>query len=369
MAINVTSPLLPPLEEFIPYLEDIWKRKWLTNNGFYHKEFEENLCKYLKISHISLFTNGTLPLITALQSLRISGEVVTTPYSFAATAHSLVWNEIEPVFVDVDDWGNINPDRIEEAITPKTTAILAVHVYGNPCDTEKIKVIADRYGLKLVYDAAHCFGVEINSKSVLEYGDMATISFHATKLFNTFEGGALVCRSKTEKERIDYLKNFGFADETKIIMPGINGKIDEIRCAFGLLNLKYVDEAIKNRRKCALKYREILADVEGISFLGDKENVKHNYAYFPVFVDKAKYGVSRDDLYEKLKTHGIFARRYFYPLISDFLPYRGLKSASHKNLPNAVKIASQVICLPIYADLDLNDVERIAELIKEIKNG
>jgi len=361
--INVTSPLLPPLEEFIPYLEDIWKRKWLTNNGYYHEEFEKKLCEYLKISHLSLFTNGTLPLITALQSMRISGEVITTPYSFPATAHSLIWNGIEPVFVDVDKWGNINPACIEQAITPKTSAILAVHVYGNPCNTQKIKKISDKYGLKLIYDAAHCFGVEIKGKSILEYGDVSTLSFHATKLFNTFEGGALICRDKTAKERIDYLKNFGFAGETEVIMPGINGKIDEIRCAYGILNLKYVNMAIENRKKCAMKYREKLADVKGISFFNDMNGVKHNYSYFPIFIDKAKFGMSRDELYEKLKKHNIFARRYFYPLISDFLPYRGLKSAEHRNLPNAVKMASEVICLPIYADLKVDEVEKIVEAI------
>jgi dTDP-4-amino-4,6-dideoxygalactose transaminase len=357
--ITVTSPLLPPLEEFIPYLEDIWKSKWLTNNGAYHKKLEKALMEHLKIEHISLFANGTLPLMTALQSMRISGEVITTPYSFAATAHSLVWNGIEPIFIDVDEWGNINPDCIEQAITPKTSAILAVHVYGNPCNTQEIKEIADKYGLKLIYDAAHCFGVEIDCKSILEYGDMATMSFHATKLFNTFEGGALICRSKAEKERIDYLKNFGFAGETEIVMPGINGKIDEVRCAYGLLSLKYVDKAIEHRKECALKYREKLADIEGISFFCDMNGVKHNYSYFPIFVNKAKYGISRDELYGKLKEHNIFCRRYFYPLISDFLPYRGLKSASRENLPNAAKMAEQVICLPIYADLDLKDVERV----------
>jgi dTDP-4-amino-4,6-dideoxygalactose transaminase len=362
--INVTSPLLPPLKEFIPYLEDIWESKWLANCGNYHKKLEKALTEYLNIEHISLFTNGTLPLVTALQSMRISGEVITTPYSFPATAHSLVWNGIEPIFVDVDEWGNVNPDCIERAITPKTQAILAVHVYGNPCNTQKIKEIADKYGLKLIYDAAHCFGVEINGKSILEHGDISTLSFHATKLFNTFEGGALICRDKATKERIDYLKNFGFAGETEIIMPGINGKIDEIRCAYGLLNLKYVDKAIANRKRCAMKYREKLADVKGISFFSDMDGVKHNYSYFPIFIDKAKYGMSRDELYEKLKKHNIFARRYFYPLISDFVPYRNLKSAEHENLPNAAKMAEQVICLPIYADLEVEDVERVAGAIQ-----
>jgi dTDP-4-amino-4,6-dideoxygalactose transaminase len=364
--ITVTSPLLPPLEEFIPYLEDIWERKWLTNNGYYHKELEKALCEYLKVPYISLFTNGTLPLIIALQALRISGEVITTPYSFVATTHSLLWNNITPVFVDVDEkTGNIDPDKIEEAITAKTTAIMPVHCYGNPCDVEKIQKIADKYGLKVIYDAAHAFGVEFNGKSILEYGDMSTLSFHATKTYNTIEGGALICRSEAEKRRIDYLKNFGFASETEVIMNGMNGKIDEVRAAFGLLNLKYVDKAIENRKKITETYRKGLCGIKGISFFEDISGVKHNYSYFPIFIDSEEYGKTRDELYEYLKTKNILGRRYFYPLISAFSPYKSMPSSKLENLPIATKIAEQVICLPIYADLSISDVVSICEIISQ----
>src|SRR5690554_3499844 len=285
--ITVTSPLLPPLEEFIPYLEDIWDRKWLTNNGPYHKQLETALCEYLGVEHLSLFTNGTLLLMIALQALRITGEVITTPYSFVATTHSLWWNGIKPVFVDVDPKsGNLDPEKIEAAITPKTTAIMPVHVYGNPCDTHRIQEIADTYGLKVIYDAAHAFGVSVNGESVLKAGDMSTLSFHATKTYNTVEGGALICHDKETKRRIDYLKNFGFAGETEVIAPGINGKMDEIRAAYGIINLKHVDKAIEHRKEIADLYRSELRDVEGISFLDDMEGVRHNYSYFPLFVDK-----------------------------------------------------------------------------------
>ena len=349
--ITVTKPSLPPLAEFIPYLEDIWQRKILTNNGFYHQEFEQELCKYLKIKYVSVFTNGTLPLTTALQSMRITGEVITTPYSFPATTHAIQWVGATPVFVDVDDYGNILPEKIEEAITPKTTAIMSVHCYGNPCKINEIQEIAEKYGLKVIYDAAHCFGVEINGKSILEYGDMATLSFHATKTFNTLEGGALICRNSAAKARIEYLKNFGFVGETKIIMPGINGKMDEIRAAYGLLLLKYIDDEIDKRKKNAKIYRNILGNVKGVRFFDDIENVRHNYIYFPIFVDEKEYGMSRDALYEKLKQNEFYARRYFYPLISEFLPYKGLPSSNAENLGNAVKISREVICLPMYADL------------------
>ena len=299
--ITVTSPLLPSLDEFIPYLQDIWDRKWLTNNGYYHQQLEEALCDYLKVPYLSLFTNGTLPLICALQALRITGEVITTPYSFVATTHSLWWNGIKPVFVDIDpETCNINPDKIEAAITPKTTAIMPVHVYGKPCDTVRIQEIADKYGLKVIYDAAHAFGVEMNGKSILEAGDMSTLSFHATKVYNTVEGGALVCQDAQTKKRIDYLKNFGFAGETTVIAPGINGKIDEIRSAYGLLNLKQVDTAIEARHQVAIKYREVLRTIKGIRVMEDIPGVRHNYSYFPIFVDAKEYGMTRDELYYKL---------------------------------------------------------------------
>ena len=358
--ITVTSPLLPDLKEFEKYLEDIWSRKWLTNNGHYHKELEKALAEYLKVPYISLFTNGTLPLITALQALRITGEVITTPYSFVATTHSIWWNNLKPVFVDVEEsTGNIDPEKIEAAITPRTTAIMPVHVYGTPCNTKRIQEIADIYGLKVIYDAAHAFGVEVDGKSILENGDMSTLSFHATKVYNTVEGGALICHDEATKKRIDYLKNFGFAGETTVVAPGINSKMDEIRAAYGLLNLKQVDNAIEHRKCVAQQYREALKDVRGIRFLPDIDGVHHNYSYFPIFINEEEYGMSRDALYFKLKENNILARRYFYPLISNFPVYRGLESSSPANLPIATKLANQVLCLPMYADLTDADVERV----------
>lgn len=362
--ITVTSPLMPSLEEFNVYLEDIWKRKWITNNGYYHKELEKALCDYLDVPFISLFTNGTLPLITALQALRITGEVITTPFSFVATTHSLWWNGIKPVFVDIDPVTcNLDPEKIEAAITPRTTAIMPVHVYGNPCDTKKIQDIADKYGLKVIYDAAHAFGVKVNGESVLNAGDMSTLSFHATKVYNTIEGGALIMHDEQTKKRIDYLKNFGFAGETTVVAPGINSKMDEMRAAYGLLNLKQVDKAIEWRKHVAELYREGLKDVDGIIFFDDIAGVKHNYAYFPIFVDAEKYGMTRDELYFRMKEHNILGRRYFYPLISEFSTYRGLESTNRENLPVATEKAEQVICLPIYYGLGEEDVERIVKII------
>ncbi len=358
--ITVTSPLMPSLEEFNVYLEDIWKRKWITNNGYYHKELEKALCDYLGVPFISLFTNGTLPLITALQALRITGEVITTPFSFVATTHSLWWNGIKPVFVDIDPVTcNLDPDKIEAAITPRTTAIMPVHVYGNPCDTQKIQEIADKYGLKVIYDAAHAFGVKVNGESVLNAGDMSTLSFHATKVYNTIEGGALIMHDEQTKKRIDYLKNFGFAGETTVVAPGINSKMDEMRAAYGLLNLKQVDKAIEWRKHVAGLYRQALKDVDGITFFDDIVGVKNNYAYFPIFVDVEKYGMTRDELYFKMKDHNVFGRRYFYPLISTFSTYRGLESSKRENLPVAIEKAEQVICLPMYYGLSDEEVEQI----------
>ena len=324
--ITVTSPLLPNLEEFHTLLQEIWDSKWITNNGSFHKQLEKELATYLKVPFISLFTNGTLPLITALQALHITGEVITTPYSFVATTHSLWWNGIKPVFVDVDlATGNIDPEKIEAAITPRTTAIMPVHVYGTPCDTRRIQKIADKYGLKVVYDAAHAFGVDIKGKSILTEGEMSTLSFHATKVYNTIEGGALVMHDEQTKKHIDYLKNFGFAGETEVVAPGINSKMDEMRAAYGLLNLRQVDAAIESRRQVALQYRETLRDVLGIRFMDDISGVRHNYAYFPIFVDEKLYGMTRDELYFKMKEQGVLGRRYFYPLISTFTTYRGLE--------------------------------------------
>lgn len=367
--INVTSPLLPDIEEFKTLLEKIWDSRWITNNGTFHQELEAALCEYLKVPYISLFTNGTLPLITALQAMRITGEVITTPYSFVATTHSLWWNGIKPVFVDIDPaTGNMDPERIEAAITPRTTALMPVHVYGKPCDTVRIKEIADRYGLKVIYDAAHAFGVEVGGESVLNAGDMSTLSFHATKVYNTIEGGALVMHDAQTKQKIDYLKNFGFADETEVVAPGINSKMDEVRSAYGLLALKQVDSAIEARRSVAVRYREALRNVEGISFFGDMPGVKHNYSYFPIFVDKEKYGMTRDQLYFMMRDHNVMGRRYFYPLISSFSTYRGLESADPLKLPNAVKMADSVICLPMHHGLSEEDIDRTVQLIIS-KNG
>lgn len=362
--ITVTSPLLPPLEEFVPYLQDIWDRKWLTNNGHYHQELENALCEYLKVPYISLFTNGTLPLMCALQALRITGEVITTPYSFVATTHSLWWNGIKPVFVDIDlATGNLDPDKIEAAITPRTTAIMPVHVYGKPCDTKRIQEIADKYGLKVIYDAAHAFGVEVNGESILNAGDMSTLSFHATKVYNTIEGGALVMHDEATKKRVDFLKNFGFAGETTVVAPGINGKMDEVRSAYGLLSLKHVDAAIEARHQVAIRYREALRDVPGITFFDDMPGVKHNYSYFPIFVDAEKYGMTRDELYFKMKEHGVLGRRYFYPLISEFSTYRGLESAKPENLVNAHWMADSVICLPMHHQLNEKELQLILKVI------
>ena len=364
--ITVTSPLLPDLKEFEKYLEDIWNRKWLTNNGYYHQELEKALAEYLGVPYLSLFTNGTLPLITALQAMRITGEVITTPYSFTATTHSIWWNNLKPVFVDVEEeTGNIDPEKIEAAITPQTTAIMPVHVYGTPCNTKRIQEIADIYGLKVIYDAAHAFGVNVAGKTILEAGDMSTLSFHATKVYNTVEGGALVCHDAATKKWIDYLKNFGFADEVTVVAPGINSKMDEIRSAYGLLNLKQVDSAIERRKHVAEMYKVALKNVPGIRFLDDIEGVRHNYSYFPIFITENEYGMSRDALYAKLKENNILGRRYFYPLISNFPVYRGLESARPGNLPVANKLVEQVLCLPMYADLANNDVMRIIEVVQK----
>ena len=362
--ITVTSPLLPTLDEFTESLKEIWESKWITNNGQFHQKLEAALAEYLKVPYVSLFTNGTLPLLTALQAMRITGEVITTPYSFVATTHALWWNGIKPVFVDIDpSTGNIDPQKIEAAITPRTTAILPVHVYGKPCDTEAIQAIADKYGLKVIYDAAHAFGVEVNGESLLNAGDMSTLSFHATKVFNTIEGGAMVMHDEKTKQRIDYLKNFGFANEIEVVGPGINSKMDEIRSAYGLLNLKQVDTAIAARQKVAVAYREALRNVDGISFWDDMPGVRHNYSYFPIFVDAKKYGMTRDELYMKMKDQGVWGRRYFYPLISEFSTYRGLESSRPENLPNAHMMADTVICLPMHHALREEEINRIIDCI------
>lgn len=391
--ITVTSPLLPNLDEFHEMLQQIWDSKWITNNGSFHKKLEAALAEYLKVPYVSLFTNGTLPLLTALQAMRITGEVITTPYSFVATTHSIWWNGCKPVFVDIDPkTGNMDPNAIEAAITPRTTAIMPVHCYGKPCDVRAIKEIADKYGLKVIYDAAHAFAleipknetdykkafdeannalnpsqptkkIEVETESILNWGDMSTLSFHATKVYNTIEGGAMIMHDAETKKRIDYLKNFGFAGETTVVGPGINSKVDEMRSAYGLLNLKQVDQAIANRQKVANTYREALRGVAGLTFFEDMPGVKHNYSYFPMFIDAEKYGATRDELYFKMKEANVLGRRYFYPLISEFSTYRGLESADPKNLPNAHKMADSVICLPMHHELAKEDIERTLNLV------
>ena len=334
--------------------------------GQFHKQLEQSLCEYLKVPYISLFTNGTLPLLTALQALRITGEVITTPYSFVATTHSIWWNGCRPVFVDIEEETcGIDPDKIEAAITPKTTAIMPVHCYGKPVKMKRIQEIADKYGLKVIYDAAHAFGVEVDGESVLNAGDVSTLSFHATKVYNTLEGGALIMHDEQTKKRIDYLKNFGFSGETEVVAPGINSKVDEVRSAYGLLNLRQVDAAIEARHQVAIRYREALRDVEGIEFSEDLPGVKHNYSYFPIFVDANKYGMTRDELYFKMREQSILCRRYFYPLISEFSTYRGLDSARPENLPVATKMANEVICLPMHHELTEADLDRIVNNINK----
>ncbi len=362
--IYVTQPYLPELKDFIPYLEQIWDNKVLTNGGPFHQQLEEKLCEYLGVKHISLFCNGTLALVTALQSLRITGEVITTPYSFVATAHSLLWNGIKPVFVDIDPYTmNIDPTKIEAAITPSTTAILAVHCYGHPCDVDAIQKIADTYNLRVIYDAAHAFAVENEQGSILNYGDLSVLSFHATKVFNTFEGGAIVCHDAKTKKRIDQLKNFGFVDEVTVVAPGINGKMSEINAAFGVLQLEHMDKVLDRRKAIDVFYREQLQDVQGIHFITHTNETKSNFSYFPITVEP-DYPIGRDELYANLRDEQIFARRYFYPLISQFPMYRGLPSANRDNLPNADKVASKIICLPIYPDLEISDCQRVIQIIK-----
>jgi dTDP-4-amino-4,6-dideoxygalactose transaminase len=364
--IYVTQPSMPPQEEFNEYLKKIWNTKVLTNHGPFHQQFEKELADYLGVRYLSVFVNGTMALITALQALRITGEVITTPFSFVATTHALWWNNIKPVFVDIEpDHFTLDPAKIEASITPNTTAIVPVHVYGNPCNVEAIQKIADTYGLKVIYDAAHTFGVKVNGNSVLNFGDLSILSFHATKVFNTFEGGAIVCHDEKTRRRIYFLRNFGFADEVTVIGPGINAKMNEVQSAFGLVQLKYIDEYIIKQRTITEIYRAGLAGVEGIRYITDIEGVDHTYSYFPIFINAEQYGRSRDEVYNLLKESNIFGRRYFYPLISQFPTYRSLPSAKTELLPVATKAASQVICLPIYPDLKLEYVYFIIEILKK----
>lgn len=361
--IYVTQPYLPPLEEFIPYLQEIWKNKVLTNNGSFHKDLELELCNYLGVKYISLFSNGTLALMTALQALCIKGEVITTPYSFVATAHSLLWNDIKPVFVDIDPVTlNLDPQKIEAAITSETTAILPVHCYGTPCDVNAIQKIADNYNLKVIYDAAHAFGVTTEKGSILNNGDLSILSFHATKVFNTFEGGAIISHDSKTKQHIDNLKNFGFINETTVVAAGINAKMQEFSAALGLLQLKHIDSALAKRKAIDSFYREKLSNLKGIICPPRSSQVVDNYSYFPILITK-DFPVNRDELYMKMLENGIYARRYFYPLISEFSMYRNLPSSNYKLLPNATTISSQVICLPIYPDLDYEDQNKVIEFI------
>ncbi|NJM31651.1 MAG: DegT/DnrJ/EryC1/StrS family aminotransferase [Limnobacter sp.] len=362
--IFVTQPALPPLEEFIPYLEKIWASKVLTNCGPFHHELEAALCSYLGVDHLALCTNGSIALLTALQTLRVTGEVITTPYSFVSTSHSLLWNNLNPVFVDIDPITlNLDPARIEEAITPNTTAIMPVHCYGTPCDVEGIQHIADIYGLKVIYDAAHAFGVRYKGESLLKHGDLSILSLHATKVFNTFEGGAIVCRDATVKERIGYLKNFGFANETTVTASGINGKMSEFNAALGMLQLKYIDAMLAKRRAIEAHYRQCLAGLEGIRLLQPVADTLGNASYFPIFVGEG-YPLSRDGLYFQMREKNIWGRRYFYPLISSMPMYRKLPSSAPDNLPEAQKASDSVICLPIYPDLPMTKVERVCEAIR-----
>jgi dTDP-4-amino-4,6-dideoxygalactose transaminase len=362
--IYVTQPYLPDLKEFYPYLEAIWESKNLTNGGVFHQRLEEELCSYLGVKHISLFSNGTIALIVALQALGITGEVITTPYSFVATTNSLVWNGITPVFSDIDPHSmNLDPSRIEVAITDKTKAILPVHCYGTPCDVESIQKIADKHQLRVIYDAAHAFGVNYKDQSILNYGDVSILSFHATKVFNTFEGGAIISHTPEMKRRIDQLKNFGFVDEVTVVESGMNGKMSEINAAFGLLQLEYMPEVASKRRAVANFYNQELADITGIVIPSENHSAHSNHSYYPVLVT-ADFPLDRDGLYEALKKHGVFSRRYFYPLISDFPMYKKLPSSASENLPVATKIAKQILCLPIYPGLKESQLDEIVTLVR-----
>lgn len=361
--IYVTQPYLPPLEEFLPLLKEIWDSKVVTNGGPFHAQLEQALCEHLCIEHISLFSNGTLALITALQAMKITGEVITTPFSFVATTHALHWNGIRPVFVDIDPVSmNLDPGKIEAAITPQTTAILPVHVYGNPCEVEAIERIADTYGLRVLYDAAHAFDVRKNGRSILEFGDMSVLSFHGTKIFNTFEGGAIVCHDVKTKRHIDNLKNFGFVDEVTVVAPGINGKMNEVQAAFGLLQLRHFDHIKAARAQVAERYRNAFQNVKGLDLQQIPQHSTPNNSYFPVRVTR-EFPITRDVLYDELRRNNVWARRYFYPLISEFPTYRGLPSAAKANLAVATEVAQQVLCLPIYPALDPREQDHIIDVV------
>ncbi len=365
--VHVTQPALPPLDEFIPYLEKIWTSRKITNIGQYHQELESALCQFLGVENISLFANGTIALLIALQVLRIQGEVITTPYSFVATTHAIQWNGLKPVFADIDpETLTLDLARVEAAITPQTTAILPVHVYGTPCNVEQINHLADIYGLRVIYDAAHAFGVKIGVQSVLNFGDLSVLSFHGTKIFTTFEGGAIISHDAAMKKRIDFLKNFGFANEVTVVGPGINGKMNEFQAALGLLQLKYFPDHLAKRKALSHKYRAKLDGVPYLRMLPEFPDTSPNYSYFPIFVENPITISKRDEVYERLKQSGYFGRRYFYPLISHFPTYRGALSAAPKNLPVAERISSEVICLPLYSELLISDVDTICDIVRNV---
>jgi len=362
--VFVTRPSLPPLKEFLPYLENIWENGILANNGPFHQELEKTIADYLGVKYISLFANGTLALITALKALKIRGEVITTPFSFVATSHALLWNGIKPVFADIEpETCTLDPQKVEAAITAETSAILPVHIYGYPCRVNELKDIANRNHLLLIYDAAHTFGSRYKGESLCSFGDLSIISFHATKVFNTFEGGAVVCHDPLMKERIDQLKNFGFTGETSVIETGINAKMNEFQAALGILQLKYIDEAIANRKLVSDRYNNLLKEISGITVMPDINGLEYNFAYFPILIDRVKFGKTRDDVYDDLKKHNIFCRRYYYPLISQFTMYKDFKSAAQENLPVATSIAEEVLCLPIYPGLETKKLEEIVKII------
>ena len=366
--IYVTRPLLPPLEDVNQELEEIWASKQLTNNGPKLQKLEQEIGKLLNVPNISIFNNGTIALMVAINSLRLQGEVITSPFTFPATPHVLLWNEITPVFCDIDEKSmTINAHNIEQMITPRTTAILWIHIYGNPCNVQQIRTLANHYGLKVIYDAAHAFHTAINGISIGNFGDISMFSFHATKLFHTAEGGALTFQDAMLKPRIALLRNFGIKNEEEVVMLGINGKMNEIQAALGLINLRYIKTESEKRRKITDTYNKCLCDINGILLNELPNNVTNSYQYYVIRIDQDKFGISRDELYERLKEYNIFSRKYFYPLCSDYACYRQLPSADPNNLPIAKKVAKEVLCLPLYGDLDISLVEKICEIIRGFK--
>jgi len=366
--IYVTRPLLPSIKDYKKRIEDIWESQWITNNGQQHQELENKLQDYLKVDNLSLINNGTIALQIALKSLDLKGEVITTPFTFAATPHSISWNCLKPVFCDIDpETLNIDPDKIEDLITDKTSAILAVHVFGTPCDVDKIQKIADKYGLKVIYDGAHAFGTEINGTAIGNFGDITMYSFHATKLFNTIEGGALACNDKKLKEKIDLFKNFGIKNENEVVTIGTNGKMNEFQAAMGLEVLKEVDDERKKREEIKQVYYNKLKDIEGINFIHDINNVKNSYQYLVIRINKDKFGFSRDELYEKLKEYNVYTRKYFYPLCSNYDCYNGFNSATKENLPVANKVVNETLSLPFYGDLGKEKTIKICNFIQQLR--